>query len=278
MGRTADRASMSSNSETGSGIGVTGAGASTGTSTGAGNGSGRDAAALAVKMRRVRRWAGLAVASNVLFTFGWLLAASWQGPNYSFTAHTISDMYADGAPGAWFLLLVITVCGAAVMMFAWRSVWPSLRDAGRPAAIGSVLLAVSIFGLGNLFTLFEREGCRLADAGCTSSKQLANMGGTLDATLSTLGVVALVAAGFFLAAAMARLPQWRGWVRATRWGTVGILVLFAADGLSQSANLSGLFERLLALGGAVAITVLAIGVRRHTQIADAPAAQGLVED
>jgi hypothetical protein len=213
------------------------------------------------------------VAADILFTFAWLLAASWQGPHYSVTKHSISDMYANGAPGAWFLLLVITLCGAAVVLFAWRSLWPSLRDAGRPAAIGAALLGLSIFGLGDLLTPFEREGCRMADAGCTSSAQTANLGGTLDATLSTIGVAALVAAGFFLATAMRRLPRWRGWARTTRWGTAGILVLCAADGLSQSSNLSGLFERLLALGGAVALTVLAVGVRRHTPVGDAPAAQ-----
>jgi hypothetical protein len=212
---------------------------------------------------RVRRWSAAVVAANVIFVAAWLLAASWQGPRYSLTAHTISDMYARGAPGAAFLIVVFTLCGATVLLFAWRALWPSLRRAGRPAAVGVTLLAASIFGLGDLLTPFEREGCRLADPGCTSAAQLATTGGTLDAVLSTAGVAALVAAGFFLAAAMARLPQWQSWARWTRWATAGIIAAFAADGLAGPAGLSGLFERLLAVAGAAAIAVLGAGVRRR---------------
>lgn len=231
-----------------------------------GTGTGPDHGGLAVAdAARVRRWSVAAVAASAVFVAAWLLAASWQGPRYSVTAHTISDMYASGAPGAAFLIVVLTLCGAAVMLFAWRALWPSLRQAGRPAAIGAALLSVSIFGLGDLLTPFEREGCRLADPGCTSAAQLATAGGTLDAVLSTAGVAALVAAGFFLAAAMARLPQWHGWARGTRWATAGLIVVFAADGLAGSAGLSGLFERLLAVAGAGAIAVLGAGVRRRAR-------------
>ncbi len=210
---------------------------------------------------RVRRWSAAVVAASVVFVAAWLLAAAWQGPRYSVTAHSISDMYADGAPGAAFLVVVITLCGAVVLGFAWRALWPSLRRAGRPAAAGVALLAVSVFGVGDLLTPLEREGCRLAAAGCTSSAQLASAGGTLDAVLSTAGVLALVAAGFFVAA-------------PARWVTVAVLVLFAADGLSGAAGLSGLFERLLAAAGAAAIAALGIGVRRRARSAAAQGAAG----
>src|SRR3982750_116629 len=100
----------------------------------------------------LRRWARLTVVANIAFTLAWILAATWQGPRYSTTAHTISDMYADGAPGAWFLIVVFTLAGAAGIMFAWRSVWPALRAAGRSARVGAVLLSVSIFGVGDLFS------------------------------------------------------------------------------------------------------------------------------
>jgi uncharacterized protein DUF998 len=215
-----------------------------------------------MRTKSVPRWSAVVVAASIVFVAAWLLAASWQGPRYSVTAQSISDMYANGAPGAAFLIVVITLCGAAVLLFARRALWPSLRRAGRPAAIGVTLLGASIFGVGDLLTPFEREGCRLADPGCTSSAQLANAGGMLDAVLSTAGVVALIGAGFFLAAAMARLPEWRGWARPVRWVTAAVIVLFAADGLAGPAGLSGLFERLLAAAGAAAIAVLGIGVRR----------------
>ncbi|HEV2373300.1 MAG TPA: hypothetical protein VGS19_14145 [Streptosporangiaceae bacterium] len=214
---------------------------------------------------RVRRWSAAVVAANVVFVAAWLVAGSWQGPRYSLLADSISDMYANGAPNAAFLIVVITLCGAVVLLFAWLALWPSLRRAGRPAAVGAALLAVSILGLGDLLTPFERGACTLARTGCTSSAQLANVGGLFDAVLSTAGVVALVGAGGFLAAAMASLPEWRGWVRPTRQATGVILVLLAADGLSGSAGLSGLFERMLALAAAASVAALGVGVWRHTR-------------
>src|SRR5690349_12996471 len=130
----------------------------------------------------MRRWARFAVIANIVFTLCWLLAAVWQGPTYSSVAHTISDMYAVGAPGAAFLIVFFTLCGAVVMWFAYRSLWPSFREAGWPAKVGVILVAVSIFGLGDLLSIFEQEGCRLADAGCTTELQTANFGGATDAT------------------------------------------------------------------------------------------------
>ncbi|WP_329369592.1 hypothetical protein OG896_27495 [Streptomyces sp. NBC_00669] len=53
------------------------------------------------------------MATHVVFVAAFLLAASWQGPRYSVSAHSISDMYAEGAPHAAFLMVVNTWCGAA---------------------------------------------------------------------------------------------------------------------------------------------------------------------
>jgi hypothetical protein len=213
----------------------------------------------------IRRWARLTVVGNVVFVLAWLLAALWQGPDYSFAGHTISDMYADGAPAAAFLIVMFTLCGAVVMLFAFRSLWPALREAGRPARVGTILLALSIFGLGDLLSLFEREGCRLADAGCTAAAQTGTAGGWLDAVLSTLGVAALAVGGFFLAAAMKRLPAWQSWVRPTRQATIVFIVLFVLDGLLGGSGLGGLCERLIALAGAAGISALAVGVLHRTR-------------
>jgi hypothetical protein len=212
----------------------------------------------------MRRWARLVVVGNVVFVVAWLLAALWQGPHYSVVAHTISDMYADGAPASAVLIVLFTLSGAAVMLFAFRSLWPALRAAGRPAKVGTVLLALSIFGLGDLLTLFEREGCRLADAGCTAAAQTGTAGGWLDAVLSTVGVAALAVAGFLLAVAMKRLPAWQSWVRPTRWATVAFVVLFVLDGVLGGAGLGGLCERLIALTGAAGIAAIGVGVLHRT--------------
>lgn len=214
----------------------------------------------------MRRLARLVVVGNVVFVLAWLLAAAWQGPRYSVVAHSISDMYADRAPGAAFLIILFTLSGISVPLFAFWSLWPALRAAGWPARIGVILLALSIFGLGDLLSVFEREGCRLADPGCTGAAQTATAGGATDATLSTLGVLALAVAGFFLAAAMRRLPEWHAWARPTVWVTVALIVVAVLDGVLGGVGLGGLFERLIALVGAGGIAALGVGVLRRTRV------------
>jgi Protein of unknown function (DUF998) len=221
--------------------------------------------------RRVRRWARAAVAAQVAFTASWLLAAAWQGPRYSIFAHSISDMYAVTAPGAAFLIIVLTVCGAATIWFALRSLLPMLRSSGSAgwlATAGSWLLALSIFGLGNLLTVTERLDCRMADPGCTSAKQLSNFGGKMDDFLSTAGLILFVIAGFLLAAAMKRAAGWHPLVRPTRWFMVLMIVILIADGTGLG-GLGGLFERLAALTGAAWIAILAVWVGRRWRAAPA---------
>jgi hypothetical protein len=135
--------------------------------------------------------------------------------------------------------------------------------------VGTILLGLSIFGLGDLLSLFEQEGCRLADAGCTSDAQLATFGGSTDATLSTIGAFALPVSGVLLSLAMKRLPEWRSWARPTLFVAIGLLVLLLLDGLLGGVGAGGIGERLFALGGAAWITVLAVGVLRRTRSAAA---------
>jgi hypothetical protein len=142
----------------------------------------------------IRLWAWVAIAAQVVFVASWLAAASWQGPLYSVLAHSISDMYAVTAPHGSFLVVVFTDCGAATILFALFSVWPVLRR-GRAATVGSVLLALSAGGLGDLLTPAERPACRMADPGCTTARALSNSGGKLDDILTAGGLLLLVAAG-----------------------------------------------------------------------------------
>ena len=193
----------------------------------------------------VRRWARVALVAQVAFVASLLIAASWQGSRYSVLAHSISDMYAVGAPNGAFLVVVLTLCGAATILFAALSLRPSLRPSGWRA--------------------FEREACRLADPGCTGAAQLANSGGKLDAALSAVGLALFVAAGFFLASAMKRVPGWRRWARSARWAMVLFLALLVATVLASAVGLGGLFERLLAAAGAAGIALLAAGVLRRSR-------------
>ncbi|MEV6790816.1 DUF998 domain-containing protein [Streptomyces sp. NPDC051320] len=211
-----------------------------------------------------RWWAYTAIVAHIAFVVSWLVAASWQGPRYSVLKHAISDLYAVGAPHGMFVIVVTTCAGAAALIFTWRSLRPSLRPGGWPATTALVLLSLSIIGIGDLLSPWEREACRQADPGCSVQDQVANAGGRLDGNLSTVGVVLLIASAFFLAAAMKRIPEWRSWARPTRWTAFVLVVLMVAIPLSGPAGLDGLFERLLAGVGAAGVVALGIGVLRRS--------------
>jgi hypothetical protein len=221
------------------------------------------------RRRGLRRWAWAGLIAQIAFVLSWGLASNWQGPRYSTVAHSISDMYAETAPHAAFLIIVFTLCGAATIMFAVRSVWRALRPGGWTAAAGSVLLALSIVGLGDLVTVTERLACRMADPGCTAAKQISSTGGMLDNTLSTYGVLALVLAGIFLSFAMRRAATWRGWAWPTRWTMVLLFLVALADAVGQHYGLGGLFERLIALIGAIWLGALALAILRRNRQAPA---------
>ena len=215
--------------------------------------------------RAIRPLSIAAFAAQVLFLLTWLLGPLWQGPRYSVLAHSISDMYAVTAPGALVFVVVFTITGAITILFALITVWRTFRPGGWTALVGSILLALSIFGLGDLLTAFERLACRLADAGCTASSQLSNVGGTLDAILSTIGIAFFIAAAVFLSVAMTNTSGWRSWVWPTRAVAAAVLAVFLADGALSGSGLTGLLERILAALGALAIALLALEIARHRQ-------------
>jgi hypothetical protein len=219
---------------------------------------------------RIRRWAWVGITTQVIFVASWLVAAAWQGPRYRVLAHSISEMYARTAPHPMFLLIVITLCGAATILFTFRAVRPALRPGGWAATVGSVLLALSVAGLGDLLTPFERVACRVADPGCTTARMISNSGGKLDNTMTSIGLLVLVLAAFFLAHAMRRVPGWQAWAWPARATAILFLALGATDVLAPA--LGGLFERLLAAAAAAGIAALAVGILRRSRHAGGPGA------
>lgn len=224
----------------------------------------------------IRRTAQLAVVAQVVFVASFLIAGTWQGPRYNAMTQSMSDMYADTAPNGAFLVVAFTFCGLATVLFAGICVWPTLRRAGWSAAVGAALLGLSIAGLGDLLSPFERLACRMADPGCTYDAQAATPGGALDNNLSFIGIVLFALAPFFLAEAMRRLPEWKGWAWPTRFAGFTFIALFVIDTVVYAMNgPQGLFERLLATSAAVSIGALAwrIATMRATDRASiAPAA------
>ena len=211
----------------------------------------------------MKTFAVLAVLAQLVFTATWLVAPLWQGPSYNVLQHSISDMYAVTAPNGLVLVVVFTICGALTILFALLSLLPALRPAGGPAVIGAVLLALSIFGLGDLLSPFERLACRLADAGCTTAAQVANAGGATDAVVSTIGVILFIGAAIFLSVAMQRTDGWRAWVWPTRVVAIAVIAVFFAEGLLGSTGIGGLLERVLAALGAISIGLAAARISRR---------------
>ena len=106
--------------------------------------------------------------------------------------------------------------------------------------------------------------CRISDPGCTTALQLSNSGGKLDSILTAGGAVLLLVAGFLLAAAMSRIPNWRAWVRPVRWTSVLIFAFVVGGALDGTSGQSGLFERLYA-AAAAAVAALAVGILRRAR-------------
>ena len=196
------------------------------------------------------------IAGPVIFNLGWMIAQVWQPDAYDPVAHTISDMYAYGAPNAIFLLSCVTLCGIGTILFAILAVRPTV--AGHWTGTMSWLsIALSIFGLGSVTAFVGRVDCQLAAPECTTAKQLSNLGGVLDSALSIVGILAMVLAGLLLAAAMRRRPALARFAGLCRLAGLVILALLIANLLLTGLGWGGLAERGLAIIGAAELVLLA---------------------
>ena len=203
-----------------------------------------------------RIWPWLGIAAQVVFTVFWLIAPAWQGSRYSALADSISDMYAVTAPACRVIVAIITVCGIATILFIAFGLLPIIRRQGWTGWLGSILLGLSIFGLGDLLTPFEQEGCRTADPGCTDALQQ-SAGGSTDALLSTIGIPFLIAAGVFLFIALRKAGVARILPTVLLALSIATFVVFCVIAVGIPGY-DGLLERLLALFGAAMIVVVAI--------------------
>ena len=152
---------------------------------------------------------------------------------------------------------------------------PALTGAGKVAANAPWLLAFALLALGNSFPLIP---CRLADAGCTASAQLASPGGPTDAIVAGLAFFALAFLPYPLWHRLALLPGWRQTkpvMFAARVICPVAWILLAAASNLPGMPAVGLIERVLAAGCSLWVGVLAVTLviqSRHTGSAERPAA------
>ena len=197
----------------------------------------------------------LGILGQVLFIVSWLIFGVMQGSNYSWVKHSISDMYAVGAPHGGVLVVLITLCGALTLSFLVWGLWPAVKKAGLPAKVSVVMLALSIYGLGDLLSPFERLGCRLADSGCTEALQSANFGGKADQLLSSLGILLFMLGILTLGYSIKKLKVFSGTSPLLIVGGYIFIPLFIMMGAAP--EISGLTERIIAILGASLLTITA---------------------
>jgi Protein of unknown function (DUF998) len=211
-------------------------------------------------------WGVVGVISQVVFTAGWVIAETWQGPRYSPIADTISDMQARTAPHVWFPIACFAVGALGTFGFAVFGLRPALAGAGNLAAYSPWLLAICALALGNSFPLIP---CRLSDAGCTANAQLLSPGGLTDAIVAGLAFLGLALTPFPLGRRIAALPSWRR-LRPVTWAARIACplsyVLLAVSTNIASTPAVGLIERVLATScvlwiGALAVNLIVVSRR-----------------
>jgi hypothetical protein len=219
-------------------------------------------------------WGVIGVASQVVFTAGWVIAETWQGPKYSPFADTISDLQARTAPQVWFPIACFAIGALGTFGFAVFGLRPALAGAGKIAAYSPWLLAVCALAIGNSFPLIP---CRLSDAGCTANAQLLSPGGLTDAIVAGLAFLGLALTPFPLGRRIAALPSWRRLAPVTRAARIVCPVsylLLAVSTSIASTPAVGLVERVLATScvlwiGALAVNLIIVS-RRQAGVPSAP--------
>lgn len=208
-------------------------------------------------LKQPRKWAILmGMYAQILFVLSWLAFGLVQGERYSWVQHSISDMYATSAPHGTLLVALLTICGALTILYIIFGLYPTIKKIGISAKLGSVLLVLSIYGVGDLLSPFERLGCRMADAGCSANAQLATAGGRMDQLLSTVGIILFMIGIITTGYAMRQIKNWHKVSMVIIIGGYLFIPLFFLQG-AGNVEIGGVVERLIALLGAMLLLITA---------------------
>jgi hypothetical protein len=214
----------------------------------------------AIPQRQWLAWGIVGVIAQVIFTAGWVVAETWQGPRYGPVQDTVSDLQAATAPHVWFPILCFAIGALGTFGFAVLGLRPALAGAGKVAAFAPWMLAVATLALGNSFPLIP---CRLSDPGCTANVQLLSPGGLTDAIVAGIAFLVLALAPFPLWRRMSVLPAWRRvqpvMFVARVLGPLLYLLLAVSSSLTSMPAV-GLIERALATTCSLWICALAVNL------------------
>lgn len=205
-------------------------------------------------------WGVVGVVAQVVFTAGWVVAETWQGPRYSPIQDSISDMQAVTAPHVWVPITCFALGALGTFGCAMFGLRPALGGAGKIAAFAPWMLAFAALALGNSFPLIP---CRTSDPGCTANTQLLSPGGLTDAVVAGLAFFVLAITPFPLWRRLAVLPSWRRLkpvMMAARVLGPASFVLLAVSSSIASMPAAGLIERILATTCALWIFALAVNL------------------
>ncbi|WP_207346289.1 DUF998 domain-containing protein [Arthrobacter sp. E3] len=213
-------------------------------------------------------WGVVGVLSQLVFTCGWLITQTWQGPAYSTIKNSISDMQAATAPHAWFPIACFAAGALGTFGFVLFGLRPSLKAADKEGAHAPWMVGIGVLLLGNSFPQIP---CRLSDTGCTATTQLLGPGGLADAILATVGFLALIAAPGPMWQRMAVLPEWARMKPIMLAARVSLPTAYGFLALAYGVNMwQGLAERILVTACMVWLAclagyVVALSKRRRPQ-------------
>jgi hypothetical protein len=198
-----------------------------------------------------------AIAGQLVFTLGWIVAGALEPDGYSSARHDTSDLAAMTAHYAPVILWTQAIAGVLTIAFALGALGPALFIERR-RSVGPWLVAGSLVGLELITELIFRLDCRAVDAGCTPEAAMTSWHGKLHLIVGLAAMVMTVAAPFVLAQRMRLLKGWRDLARpAMVFGGLQILapILY---GVFHGSPATGYLNRAPLVLASIGLVTLAL--------------------
>jgi hypothetical protein len=203
--------------------------------------------------RRTALFAAAAIAAQLAFVAGWIVAGLLEGHGYSSAEHDISDLGALTAHHVWLVQLTMGIAGVVTVLFA-------ILVLRRWFGGAAWLVVLSLLGLDNLSDVFFRLDCRAADAGCSTSDAVSSWHAQIHLASFLVASLATIVAPFVFASRMKRLDGWGDLARPTRIFGVCFIAVFVVTGATTGTSAQGLTQRVAAVFVCTGFAVIAARV------------------